>query len=110
MDVEVRPEILLVIAGAGVVTLIPRVAPMLLLQRIRLPEWALRWLGLVPISVLAALLAQEVVVPSGEVVMPPDNLAPIAIVPPLAVAAFTRSLVGTVVTGVVAMALLRGAL
>lgn len=102
-----RAEILLVIAGTGIVTLIPRVVPMLLLQRIRLPEWALRWLGFVPIAVLAALLAQEVLVPSGEVVMPPDNLAVLAILPPLAVAAFTRSLVGTVLTGMAAMALLR---
>jgi len=104
---EVRAWVLAAIVGSGLVTVIPRVIPLALLSRTTLPGWAIRWLGYVPIAVLAALLAQSVARPDGHLALPPDNLALLAAIPALLVAARTRSLLGTVVTGVVAMALLR---
>jgi branched-subunit amino acid transport protein len=97
----------LIIIGAGIVTIIPRVVPLVLLSRVTLPEGVVRWLGYVPIAVLAALLAQAVVLSDGQIALPPRNLAMLAIVPVLLVAVRTRSLIGTVVSGVAAMALLR---
>lgn len=104
---EVRPEVLLIIVGCGLVTVVPRVVPLALLSRFALPDPVVRWLGFVPIAVLAALLAQTVALADGRIALPPDNLAALAVLPTLAIAILSRSLVATVVVGVVAMALLR---
>lgn len=103
----IRDMMLLIIVGAAVVTIIPRVAPLVLLSRITLPERAVRWLGFVPTAVLAALLAQTVFLPDGQIAWPPENLAMIAVIPVLAIAVHTHSLIGTVLGGVAVMALLR---
>ncbi len=91
--------------GASLVTLIPRVLPLLVLSRIRLPEWALRWLQHIPIAVMSALLAQELLVSNGS--FSPSSAGLIAALPVFAVAYFTRSLLATVAAGMVAMAVLR---
>ncbi len=104
---EVRAWVLAAILGSALVTVVPRVLPLAVLSRVALPAWLVRWLGYVPIAVLAALLAQSVARPDGHLALPPDNLALPAALPTLLVAARTRSLLGTVLTGIVAMALLR---
>jgi branched-subunit amino acid transport protein len=105
--VTLRPTVLAIILGTALVTVVPRILPLALLSRINLPDRAVRWLGHVPVAVLAALLAQSVLLADGQVDISLDNLALIAIIPTLVVALRTRSLVGTVLTGVVSMALLR---
>ncbi len=97
---DVRPEILALIFACAAVTAVPRVLPLLVLSRIRLPGWLLDWLSYVPVAVLAALLAIEVLVVDGKPVLSATNPALLAIVPALAVAGFTRSLIGTVIAGV----------
>jgi len=104
---DVRTAVLWVIVGAGLVTVIPRVVPLTLLSRVALPPLATRWLGYVPIAILAALLAQAGTAPDGRLALPPHNLALLAVLPALATAALTRSLIGTVGVGVAAMAVLR---
>ena len=103
----VRPYVLAIILGAALVTVIPRVLPLVLLSRMNIPDRAVRWLGHVPVAVLAALLAQSVLLADGQLDLSLSNLSLIAIIPTLLVALRTRSLVGTVLTGVVSMALLR---
>jgi branched chain amino acid efflux pump len=105
--VTVRTSIMVVILGAALVTVLPRVLPLVLLSRINIPDRAARWLGHVPVAVLAALLTQSVLLASGRPDLSPRNLSLIAIIPTMVVALRTRSLVGTVLTGVAAMALLR---
>lgn len=101
---EVNTNILLMIIGAAIVTMIPRVLPLVLLSRIKIPEWGMRWLNFVPIAVMSALVGQELFVPGGKLSFGPELIAAL---PTLAVAAFTRSLLGTVLTGIVSMMLLR---
>ncbi len=103
----IRDYVLGVVLGAAAVTFLPRVLPLVVLSRIALPPWLERWLGYVPVAVLAALLAQGALVANGRVSLPPDNLVPLAAMVSLAVAIMTRSLVATVLSGIVAMALLR---
>ncbi|HPD22577.1 MAG: AzlD domain-containing protein [Desulfomonilia bacterium] len=103
----IRTEVFLIILGAAIVTLIPRIVPLVLLSRITLPERVVRWLEFVPVAVLSALLAQAVVMPEGSPSWPPENLAMIAIIPVLLIAVRTKSLIKTVAGGVVVMALLR---
>ncbi len=97
---DVRPEILALILACAAVTAVPRVLPLVLLSKFELPGWLLAWLGFVPVAVLAALLAIEVLMVEGRPAISSGNPSLLAIVPALAVAGFTRSLIGTVIAGV----------
>lgn len=103
----IRPGIAALFVGMALVTYLPRMLPLVILSRFQLPPWLLRWLGFVPVSVLAALLAKELVVADGHFALPPGHPHLLAAIPAFLVAAYTRSLMGTVLTGIVAMALLR---
>jgi branched-subunit amino acid transport protein len=96
---DVRPELLALILACAAVTVVPRVAPLALLSRIALPAWLLAWLAYVPVAVLAALLAIEVLVVDGKLALPGANPPLLAIIPALVVAGLTRSLIGTVLAG-----------
>jgi len=106
---DIRPEVLIIVAGCALVTLLPRIAPLLLLARAGLPGWALTWLKQVPVAILSALLATELLLEKGAL-LPLANPNAIAILPVLVVAALTRSLIGSVLAGIVSMALLRALL
>ncbi|RJG18880.1 AzlD domain-containing protein [Paenibacillus thiaminolyticus] len=100
---EVRWSFLMMLAGAALVTLIPRVLPLIVLSKKPLPEWGQNWLSHIPIAVMSALLAQELFVGSeGGFLLPL-----IAAAAAFAAAYFTRSLLITVVIGMAVIALLR---
>ncbi len=102
------PEIAILIFLMSLVTFIPRVLPILVLSRRKLPEPVERWLSYVPVAVLAALLAPALFVPAGEL-----NLAftvnPVfwVSIPVFAIAALTRNLFITVLSGMTLIALVR---
>ncbi|MFD2369503.1 AzlD domain-containing protein [Brevibacillus sp. GCM10020057] len=104
---EVRWEVLLIILGAAFVTFLPRVLPLMLLSRVALPEWGIRWLSHVPIAVMAALVGQEVLLHEGKWASLSTNVELLAAIPTFLVAWKTRSLLGTVVFGIVAIMVLR---
>ena len=104
---EVRADILLIVLGSALVTVLPRVVPLVLLSRIRLPDWLRIWLNYVPVSVLAGLLASELFVARGELVPLTSNPALIAILPAILITARYGSIIGAVLASVGAMALLR---
>ena len=56
---EVSWTILIIIIGCALVTFVPRVLPLMILSQLELPTWLIRWLKNVPVAVMAALLAQE---------------------------------------------------
>ena len=65
---EVRWTILIIIIiGCALVTFIPRVLPLMLLSQMELPKWAIRWLKHVPVAVMAALLAQDLLLSENEI-------------------------------------------
>ncbi len=103
---DIRPEFLALVLACAAVTAVPRVLPLVLLAKIELPRWLLAWLAYVPVAVLAALLALEVLVIEGRPAVSLQNPSLLAIAPALAVAAITRSLIGTVVAGLAAYWLL----
>lgn len=102
---DVRPEILAVILGGALVTVLPRVLPLVVLTRFTLPEWLRQWLAYVPVAILAALLASELALSGGSLAFKWREL--VAIVPVLLIVARWRSLMGAVIAGVVGVALLR---
>ncbi|ULO05066.1 AzlD domain-containing protein [Paenibacillus sp. 19GGS1-52] len=104
---SIRADIFFIIIGAALVTFIPRVLPLMLLSRITIPSWGMRWLNFVPIAVMSALIAQELFVQNGEFTFPSNNLELFAALPTFWVAIKTRSLLGTVVTGIISLMILR---
>lgn len=104
---EIRAEVLLIVLGSALVTLIPRVLPLVLLARLELPETVKAWLSYVPVSILGALLASELFLHEGRLAPLAGNLSLIAVVPALALAWRHRSIIASVLAGVAAMALLR---
>ena len=89
---DIRPEFLGLVLACAAVTAVPRVLPLLVLARLRLPQWLLDWLSYVPVAVLACLLSLEVA--------SAGTAGLLAAAVALAVAAVTRSLLGTVLAGV----------
>jgi len=103
---ELRPEILALILACALVTALPRVLPLVALARFELPGWLREWLGYVPLAVLAALLAIEVLLPGGKLGFSLANPALPALAAAFAVAGWSRSLIETVIAGVAAYWLL----
>ena len=104
---EVRWTILIIIMGCALVTFIPRVLPLMLLSQMELPKWTITWLKNVPVAVMAALLTQDLLLSENEFSISANILKLLAAIPAFAIAIFTKSLLGTVVVGVIFMAILR---
>ena len=94
----VRSENLLLFAGMGLVTYLPRLLPLLALSGRRLPTWLTLWLDLIPAAILSALLAPALLTGGEPKVL---QLRPelIVSVPAFLFAWKTKSLVGTVLVG-----------
>lgn len=102
MDQE---TIFLTILGMMAVTYIPRALPVLALARRTLPEPVIRWLGFIPVAVLAAMLVPSLVAPEKALDFSFRNIFLWAAVPTFLVCWKTRSFVGAVVTGMGCVAL-----
>lgn len=88
-------------------TLLPRVLPLVVLSRMQLPDWAMRWLNYVPVAVMAALIGQELFMNDGKLDISRNYTEILAAVPTFATAILTRSLLGTVVVGILTVMVLR---
>lgn len=99
--------LLLCVVGMAVVTALPRILPITFLAGRKLPPALMRWLSFVPVSVLAALLAPEVLLRNGKPHIAPDNFFLLACLPTLLVAWRTGSFFGAVTAGMATVALLR---
>lgn len=95
-------QILILILGTALVTYLPRMLPLVVLSRARLPEVFLRWLGFIPAAVLAALLAPGLLLPQGKLALT-GNPYLLAAIPAGLVAVKTRSMALTIVSGMAAM-------
>lgn len=103
----IERDFIWMLLGVSLVTLVPRVLPMMLVSRFELPQWLLKFLQYVPIAVMTALLAQSVLVKDETWIPLFDNLNLIVLIPTLIAAIWTRSLLVTVLVGVFAMWLLQ---
>lgn len=94
----ITQDYLLLVAGMGLVTYLPRWAPLFFLSRRRLPAWFVEWLDLIPAAILSALLA-PVLLTAGE---PRQFLLKTELwvaLPTFLFALKSKSLGGTVVVG-----------
>ena len=94
-----QSDYILLIAGMGLVTYVPRLLPLYFLSRRSLPQWLIDWLDLIPVAILSALIA-PLIFTSGDPrqldLIQPGTLVAI---PTLAFAIKTRSMGGTVLLG-----------
>ncbi|KOP68716.1 branched-chain amino acid ABC transporter [Bacillus sp. FJAT-18019] len=104
---EIRWHIAILIIGCAVVTLIPRVLPLMIFSKLRIPDLMIRWLDHVPVAVMGALLAQELLVSDGRVNPGAHTLELMAAVPAFLTAFLTKSLFATVIVGILTLVGLR---
>ena len=105
-------EQLLLILGMALVTYIPRMAPLMFLSSRNLNPLFMKWLEMVPPAVLAALLAPELFLQSGEngdksLFFSTDNIFLLAAPVTFLTGWLSKSFFGTVAVGMGSVALLR---
>jgi branched-subunit amino acid transport protein len=89
----------------ALVTALPRVLPVTLLAGRDLPPLFILWLGFIPVCILSALLAPELLLKNGELHLGIDNIFLLAAVPTVLVSWKTGSLFGAIIVGMGCVAL-----
>ncbi|MFP7492808.1 AzlD domain-containing protein [Terribacillus saccharophilus] len=98
-------SMLLLITACAAVTILPRVIPFLIIRNLKLPVLAMKWLSYIPICILTALVVSSVLGEGGALSF--DWFAIIVMIPTILFALWTKSLLFTVIIGVVLMAAMR---
>ena len=93
------PDYLYLMLGMGLVTYLPRMLPLVALANRKLPQGVIDWLGLIPVSILSALVAPGLFADSATRSFAFGRLELLVAIPTLVFAAKTKSLGGTVVVG-----------
>ena len=92
-------QYIILLIGMGLVTYLPRSIPLLALSQRKLPQWLVDWLELIPVAILASLLVPLLVTteePKAIELLKPELIVAI----PLAFfAAKTKSMIGTIILG-----------
>jgi branched-subunit amino acid transport protein len=96
-----------VIIGMAVSNFILRFAPIAIVSRMTLPAPVLRWLSYVPVSVMGALVAGEVIRPGGVWTNPTSGPSVYAAIITGFVFHYTRSFLGATVAGMVSFVALQ---
>jgi branched-subunit amino acid transport protein len=94
-----KTDILFIIFGMSVVTYIPRWLPLFFFSRRSMSTWLKEWLDFIPTAILSALILPAILTegdPRHLHLFKPEFWVTI---PTLLVAFMTRSLAGTVITG-----------
>jgi branched-subunit amino acid transport protein len=99
--------ILITLAGMALVTYLPRLFPAWVLRDKQLPAFVIAWLRYVPVSVLAALLLPSLLIEGDHINFSVNNLYLWAAIPAGLVAWKRKSLFGTVVIGMLVVAIVR---
>lgn len=99
-------KVLALILGMMVVTYIPRMLPLAILSRINISKGVLNWLSYVPVAVLSALLAPELLIKNGQLDISISNSYLVASIPCFLAGIYTKNIFLTVVTGMACVVLL----
>ncbi len=92
-------QYVIIIAGMGLVTYIPRWLPLVVLAHRKLPPLLIAWLDLIPVAILSALLAPALLIDGDTASLNIFRIEFWIAIPTLLFALKTRSLGGTVLTG-----------
>ena len=102
-----QQPLIVTVIGMAVVTYIPRLLPVWLLSARALPRVVISWLRHVPVAVLAAMLAPSLVLVGEQATCDWNSPFLWAALPTLLIAWKTRSLFGSVITGMLVVAAVR---
>jgi len=100
-------DILITLLGMALVTFLPRLIPAWMLRDKDLPAFLIAWLRSVPVAVLAALLLPALLIEGNQINFSASNLYLWAALPAGLVAWKKKSLFGTVLVGMLVVAILR---
>ena len=101
-------HMLLLIVLCGLVTLMVRVVPFLMISRIELSETVIKWLSFIPISLFTALVIDSFIVQHKGMQGFELNIPFIvATIPTVIIAVVTRSLTITIIVGIIFIAGIR---
>lgn len=107
MRAEVPQEVIWgVVVGMAALNYAVRLPPIAIVSRLDLPRPVVRWLSFVPISVMGALVAGEVLRPGGVTVDPLTSPSLYAAVITGVVFKLTRSFLGSTVAGMASFVVL----
>ena len=87
------------IAGMWLVSFIPRWVPLFFLSKRKMPQLLIEWLDLIPVAILSALLFPALLTQGAPKLFTPFSMEMLVAVPTLLFAWFSRSLGGTLITG-----------
>jgi branched-subunit amino acid transport protein len=90
------------ILGMALTNIVVRATPIAVMSRFELPEAVRRWLSYVPVSVMSAMVALEVIKPGDQWRVTLANPYLLAAVPTALVYRFTRSFLGATLAGIAA--------
>ena len=96
-----------VIVGMAVLNYAVRFPPIAIVSRMDLPKPIMRWLSFIPISVMGALVAGEVLRPAGVWIDPLTSPNLLAAIITGVVFKFTRSFLGATVAGMASFVVLQ---
>jgi len=99
--------ILLTIVLMAVVTVLPRVMPIWVLAGKKFPQVMILWLKYVPIAVLSAILAPELLLHNNQFDLSFSNLFFWISIPTFLIAILTKNLFATILVGMGGLALIR---
>lgn len=99
-------KVFAVIIGMMLVTYIPRMLPLAILSRVDLPKGLLNWLSYVPVAVLSAMLAPELLLKGGELSINLSNTYLLAAIPCFLVGIYSKNIFLTVITGMAVVVML----
>ena len=97
----------ILIVLCGIVTLIIRVVPFLMISRIQLSETVIKWLSFIPITLFTALILDGIIEQQEGVAGYTLNIPFVLVTIPTVLLHFTRSLTTTILVGIVLIAGLR---
>ena len=87
------------IFGMWLVSFIPRWVPLFFLSKRKMPELLIEWLDLIPVAILSALLFPALLTKGVPRLFMPFSTEMMVAVPTFVFAWFSRSLGGTLITG-----------
>jgi branched-subunit amino acid transport protein len=99
MDLMSEDRYLMLVLGMGLVTFCPRFLPVFFLSGRSLPEGFKRWLELIPVALLSAILLPSLVVTQTPMGFTMASRELLVAIPTFVLAATSRSLAATIIGG-----------
>lgn len=101
-------HMLIIIILCGIVTILVRVIPFMMISRVNLPDVIIQWLSFIPITLFTALVLDGIIQQhEGSVGYTLNVPFIIALIPTVLLAIYMRSLTWTILGGIAFIALLR---